>query len=502
MPLTVKDIFPSTDDLLLGLVINGEEVFGESALESFSPSDTSRVVGRVTEATSSDVKAAVTAASAAKRSWAAVPPHERIELFAKIADELDAHADRLATLVAMENGSVRAIVRRELVGASHAFRSVANYLVEKLRPQEYPAGPHGEFVRVERKPYGVVACIVPWNAPLILTANKIAPALAAGNTIVLKPSPHASLGVSIIGRIAASILPSGVVNVINGGGEVGSELVGHPAVRKISFTGGGKIAQHIMRQASERLQDVHFELGGNDPAIVLDDADLATTCDRLAESAFRRAGQVCFAVKRVYVPHSILEEFQRRLVERVDEIKIGDALDERATMGPVNNAAQFSQVKDLLSRTINQGREVHLLGTKLEPEKWEAGHYLQPAVVVDAQQDDEIVQSEQFGPVLPIIGYDSEEQAIAWANDTEYGLCSSVWSTSAERALSVASQIEAGMTIVNSHIFSPTGTQEIPFGGWKQSGIGWEASHYGIDEYLQFHSVDVQTTPSVGAVNE
>lgn len=482
-----------------GQIIGGVESSGNRTIEVHNPGRLSELVGTVADGSTIDVDAAVRAAQEAAPGWEATPINERISLFARIADEIDAQAEDLATLVARENGSVRPIIRRELYGAAAAFRGVAAVLAEKLEPAQYPSGADGEFVRIERRPFGVVACIVPWNAPLVLTSNKIAPALAAGNTIILKPSPLAPLGVTTIARIAASILPAGVVNVVNGGGEVGGALVGHRRVRRVSFTGGGATARLIMRQAADTLTGVHFELGGNDPAIVLDDADMHATVDRIAESAFRRAGQVCFAVKRVYVPRSLLEEFGRMLVERVDEITVGDVLDERATMGPLNNADQVAKVESLRERTVAQGRDVRVLGTALDQAKWTDGHYLLPALVLDAQQNDAIVQEEQFGPILPVIAYDTVEEAIAMANDTEYGLCSSVWSRSTDRALEVASQIEAGMTIINNHLFSEVGTREIPFGGWKQSGIGWEASPYGLDEYLQFHSVDVQAFPAEDA---
>lgn len=479
--------------LRLGQLIDGREVFAERVLEVRNPGRRSEVVGTVVDGSPADVDAAVAAADAAVADWSATSPEVRIELFGRIADEIDARAEDLATLVARENGSVRPIVRRELLGAAGAFREVATFLAAKLTPAEHPSG--AQSVRVHRKPFGVVACIVPWNAPLILTANKIAPALAAGNAIVLKPSPFAPLGVTIIARIAAAVLPDGVVNVVNGGGEVGEALVGHRRVRKISFTGGAETARHIMRQAADSLTGVHFELGGNDPAIVLVDADLEVTADRIVESAFRRAGQVCFAVKRVYVPRSLREDFTRILIERAERLTVGDALDPQATMGPLNNAGQKEKVAGLRDRAVATGRQVREVGTALSPDAWEDGHFLMPALVLDAEHDDEIVREEQFGPILPVVAYDTEDEVIAMANDTEFGLCSSVWSSSIDRALAIADRIEAGMTIVNSHLFTPVGTREIPFGGWKQSGIGWEASPYGIDEYLQFHSVDVQDLP-------
>ncbi|HLS49130.1 MAG TPA: aldehyde dehydrogenase family protein [Actinomycetaceae bacterium] len=479
----------------LGQLIGGEERAATQTIEVRNPGRLGELVGTVADGDVADVEAAVAAADAAAPGWAATSPQERVAIFERIADAIEAQIDTLAPLVARENGSPVATLIAEFQGSLGAFRGLGPLLEEKLAPAEFPSGPNGEIVRVQRKPYGVIAGIVPWNAPIALTVNKIVPAIAAGNTVVLKPSPLAPLGVTSICRIAAELLPPGVLNVVNGGGEVGAALIGHPRIRKISFTGGGPTARHIMRQAADSLTGVHFELGGNDPAIVLDDADLATTADRIVESAYRRAGQVCFAVKRVYVPRDKAAELSRLMVERVDAITVGHPLDERATMGPVNNSAQFAHVSDLRDRTIAQGRDVRVLGSASDLTTWDDGHYLLPMLVLDAEHGDDIVREEQFGPILPIIAYDSVADAIEMANDTDFGLCSSVWSRSIDRALDVANQIEAGVTMINSHLFSAVGSQQIPFGGWKQSGIGWERSPYGIDEYLQFHSIDVHTFP-------
>lgn len=479
--------------------IGGAPVDPGRTFEVRNPSRRGEVVGVVADGTAGDARAAVDAAAAAAPGWAATSVDERVAILHRIADAIDANAERLVDLTTRENGSIVSTIRREIGAAAASFRDVAAYLPRVLVPSTVPGGGEHEHVRIERKPYGVVACVVPWNAPVLLTANKLAPAIAAGNALVLKPSPFAPLGVSLLAGLAAAELPPGVVNIVNGDAEVVRALLDDTRVRKVSFTGGGATARHIMRQAADSLLPIHFELGGNDPAVVLEDADLPTTVDRIVFSAFRRSGQVCFATKRVYVPRSIADEFRRLLVERVDAMAVGDPLDERAAMGPVNNAGQFERVKGLLERTRAAGRDVRVLGSKLDPDAWDDGYFLLPAVVLDAQQDDELVREEQFGPILPVIVCDSEEQAIEWANDTEYGLCSSVWSTSPDRALEVADRIEAGVTFVNSAMFSATGTREIPMGGWKQSGIGWEGSPYGIEEYLQFHSVDVHSLAAEGA---
>nr|WP_315267123.1 aldehyde dehydrogenase family protein [Microbacterium lemovicicum] len=487
-------------DEIRGHLIGGRAVTEGRALAVRNPSRIDEVVGVVMDGTAADARAAVDAAAAAAAGWAATPVAERVAALLRIADAVDAHAEQLVDLATRENGSTIATIRREVGAAAGSFRDVAAYLPAAVEPSVTTPDPaRGDRVRVERRPYGVVACVVPWNAPVLLTANKLAPAIAAGNALVLKPSPFAPLAVSLLAELAAAELPPGVIDVVNGGAEVVRTLLDDPRVRKVSFTGGGATARHIMRQAAEALMPVHLELGGNDPALVLSDADLPATVEGIVLSAFRRAGQVCFATKRVYVHRDVADDFRRLLVERVDELVVGDAQDERAGMGPVNNADQFQRVTALTERTRDAGRDVRVLGSKLDAGTWTDGHFLLPAVVLDARQGDEIVSQEQFGPILPVVTVDSDEQAIAFANDTEYGLCSSVWSRSEERALAVAARIEAGVTFVNSAMFSATGTREIPMGGWKQSGIGWEGSPHGIDEYLQFHSIDVHALPAGGA---
>lgn len=481
----------TTSTAHMGLYIDGAVVDHGAAMSVPSPANALTVVGTVAQGTVEDAEAAVQAAAKAAPTWAATTAAVRAAALEQIATVVEGRADELARVVARENGSMLATVQREVMGAVDHWRQVAGRLEEQLAPRQVPTH-EGDFVRISRKPYGVVGLIVPWNAPLILTVNKLVPAIAAGNTVVVKPSPLSPLGSTMIATIAAQELPPGVVNVLNGDGEIGAALIDHPLVRKVSFTGGGATARHIMRQAADGLKDVHFELGGNDPAIILPDVDVDKAVERLGEAAFRRAGQVCFAVKRVYVPRSLATEFIEKFSNRIDRIAVGDPLDPDASMGPVNNQAQYDRVDALVEGARAAGRDVRELGTRL-PSADENGFYRQPTLVVDARQDDELVRVEQFGPVLPIITYDDEEQAIAWANDTDYGLCSSVWSEDRDHALAVADRIESGSTILNNHLFSRGGTREVPFGGWKQSGIGYEASPYGIAEYLQFHSVDVQS---------
>ena len=288
----------------------------------------------------------------------------------------------------------------------------------------------------------------------------------------------------------AQLFPAGVVNVVLGDADVGEALTTHPLVRKISFTGGGPTAKAVMKAAADTLKDIHFELGGNDPAIILDDANLDDCIPKIVEAALRRSGQYCYAIKRIYAPQHLYDSVFERICEEVKAYKIGHQLDERATMGPMNNARQFNSVKGLMERIKNSDAEYVELGEILEPDNWNNGYYLRPAVVRNLKPDAEIVTCEQFGPIIPLVAYQSEDEVIAMANDTEYGLGSSVWSTDFDRALRIADQIEAGMTFINGTAQSPLGYKYMPFGGVKQSGLGWENSEVVFEEYIEYHSIN------------
>lgn len=475
--------------IAIGSLVGDEEwTTHAGSFDVVDPGRLNDVVGTVGTASASDIDRVVGIAARAQTAWQAQTVEERAALLLRAAGELEQDNEDLAILLTRENGSVLPISRREILSAAGILRIAAAAGIELLGDGELFTEP-GSWVRVMRRPFGVVGCIVPWNAPVVLTAQKIGHALMAGNTVIVKPSPNAPLAVSLILRQLASFFPAGVINVVHGDGEVGAALVAHRDVRKISFTGGGATAKVIMRSAADSLTKIHFELGGNDPAMVLDDADLGFAADRIASQAFRRAGQVCFAIKRVYVPRGMADELGEAILERVGRITVGHGLNPEATMGPVNNLLQFDKLRGIHDRLTASGARVITTGRALDPDEWENGHYLRPAVVLDADPDDPIVTEEQFGPILPIVGYDSEDQAIAMANGTEYGLGSSVWSSDADRAVAFASLIQAGMTFINEHGLSALGRKHVPFGGIKQSGMGWENSPSGLAEYLEFHSI-------------
>lgn len=454
-----------------------------------NPSRISEVAGRVRVATARDVDIAVDAAALAQRAWAALDVEDRASRLEQIATRIESRASELAVTLAREVGTVMPLATGELTTAARLFRLMATHARTQLADPPEIVEEDARLL-ILRRPYGVVACIVPWNAPAVLAAQKVAPALAAGNAVVVKPSPLAPLTVTAMLEEAAEELPAGLLQVVNGGAEVGNALVESPRIAKVSFTGGGPTASVIMRAAAARLTAVHFELGGNDPAIVLDDADPAEAARGIVGSAFRRSGQICYAVKRVYVPRNRAEAFREACVAAAEDLRVGDALDPRSTMGPVNNSAQFGRVRLLAERARAAGRSVVEVGGRVQPDEWDRGYFLQPALVVDAEHNDEIVSVEQFGPVLPIVAYDTEQDAVAMANDTAYGLGASVWSSDIDRAIRTATRIESGISFVNAHVQSPLALREMPFGGVKQSGMGWENSSEGLSEYLQFHSVD------------
>ena len=473
----------------LDLLIDNRPVPGAGYAEVRDPGRFADVVGRVAQADAALVDRAVQAAHRAFPGWAATPLETRIERVAEVADLLESIVDELAPLVVAETGMLPAEIRMEIAGAAFAARDNLDAARAFLQPRREEDAT--SWVTVEKKPVGVIAGFVPWNAPIVLMIRKLAPALVCGNTLVVKTPPTAPLGIAALLERASALFPPGVINVVHGGSEVGQALVAHPLVRRISFTGGGAAATVIMKAAADMVKNVQFELGGNDPAIVLDDMDLDAQMPALVAGAFHRSGQFCFAIKRVYVPEAIYDAFFARLAEEVGRFRIGHPTDPRTTFGPVNNAQQHAYVKGLVERARAGAEEVVELGEALDPDGWDAGYYLRPALVKRPAPDHEIVGCEQFCPVLPVIPYRDEDHAVAMANDTEYGLGSSVWTTDTARAVALARRLETGMTFVNKNAQSRLGRRYMPFGGVKQSGIGTENSEFGLADYVEYHAINL-----------
>jgi len=473
------------DVLTVGHLINNKLTDVEKYDEVRDPGNLGEVVARVAVGTPDDVDAAVEAAHSAFQTWRHIEPAERARLLLEAGNILGGLGEELAPQLVREHGGVLWEAQTDFGLGTGVLQHTASLIEDFFQPVEIDD--EQCFISIERVPRGVAAAIVPWNMPIVLTMMKLAPALATGNTIVLKPSPFAPAALTIALHRIAQIFPAGVINVVHGHVDVGEALTSHHLVRKVGFTGGTVTARHVMKAAAPTIKNITLELGGNDPAIVLDDADIDATLDRMLTGIFTRTGQICFAVKRVYIPRSMYSDFADKLCARVDQYAVGHGLDADASFGPLNNKAQYDRVNELIEDTKKSGTATVVeLGRTLPSA--DNGYYIRPHVVRDVENTAPIATCEQFGPVIPLIAYDDEAQVVEWANDSEYGLGSSIWTSNHQRGLQMARKIEAGSTFVNSHSFESLDLR-MPFGGIKQSGIGREVGEAGMNEYVEEHAI-------------
>ena len=437
---------------------------------------------------------AIAAAKAAHADghWRRMPPAERAAVLGAIADRLTERADDLAVLEALENG---APVRQ--AGAFQIGFSIAHLRYFAGQARSYGFERTGPLLRtptlaggiVRREPVGVCAAIVPWNFPLLLAMWKIGPALAAGNTIVVKPDEHTPLTLLEFARIAQECgLPPGVLNVVPGEGPVvGARLASHPDVRKIAFTGSTAVGREIMRMAAGNVKRLTLELGGKGPNIVLDDADLELAADGTLFACLMNQGQACESGTRAIVAATVHDKFVERLIERVSTIRVGDPLDPATDFGPVISAEARDRILGYIETGQTEGATLAYGGGR-PARGFERGFWVEPTIFTDVRNDMTIAREEIFGPVLAVIRAESTDQAIRIANDTEYGLSAGVWSTDNQRALDVAAQLEAGTVWVNDwHMVGAA----YPFGGYKQSGLGRELGPHALDEYTEEKFVHV-----------
>ncbi|WP_109526736.1 MULTISPECIES: aldehyde dehydrogenase family protein [Nocardia] len=455
---------------------------------------TEELVATVAKGGVAEVELAVAAAKAAHEEggWRRTPPAERAALLHDVAARLAGRVDELAVLQTRENGATIRITGALHVGLSAAqiqyLASLAeNYEWETTGPE---IGPIPAVGIIRREPIGVVAAIVPWNIPLLTTVWKIAPALVAGNTVVLKPDEHAPLlALELAKEFEAAGLPAGVLNVITGDGEpVGAHLAGHPHVRKVAFTGSTAVGKAILRQSADTIRRVTLELGGKGANILLDDADLDIAIDGALFACMANNGQACEAGTRLLVPADQRDDIVRRLVARASTLKLGDPLDPTTHIGPIASAVQRDRIVEYFGIAAQEGATA-VLGGRVPPgAEFEKGYWVEPTIFVDVTNDMRIVREEVFGPVLTVLTYDSIDEAVEIANDTNYGLSAGVWG-SEERALDVARRLDAGMVWVNDwHVIHPA----YPFGGYKESGLGREGGPDALDEYTEqkFISLD------------
>jgi aldehyde dehydrogenase (NAD+) len=446
---------------------------------------TGEVMGRIPAAGDKDAAAAVAAARGALEGWSQTPVEKRAEYLQKISDGLKARADELAKLIAQEVGMPIKLAGR--IQAGLPIANFANYarLVKDFRFEERV----GNSV-VVREPVGVVVAITPWNYPLHQIALKLAPALAAGCSVVLKPSEVAPFNAFVLAEvIEAAALPKGVFNLVTGfGPQVGEALVRDPGVDMISFTGSTRAGKRISEVAAQGVKRVALELGGKSPSVILDDADLAAAVKGTINGCYLNSGQTCTALTRMLVPESKYDEAKKIAAEVVKGFTLGDPLSEATRLGPLTSAAQLERVRGYIKKGIEEGAEL-VAGGAEQPEGVPAGGYfVKPTVFGKVKPGSTIEQEEIFGPVLSIITYKDEDEAVRIANDTAYGLAGAVWSKDDAHAQKVARRIRAGQVDVNGGAFN----MNAPFGGFKQSGHGREAGVYGLEEFLEYKSLQLK----------
>jgi acyl-CoA reductase-like NAD-dependent aldehyde dehydrogenase len=454
------------------MLINGRLVKGAGALEVINPA-TGRVLTVAPRADRAQLDQAVAAAKVAFPAWSATPLRQRAALLIKLAEALEAEQGDFARLLTREQGKPLPQALWEIAQSIAMLRYFATL---DLPPEVLKEDATQKVVR-QHRPLGVVAAITPWNLPMLLLMIKVAPALLAGNAVVAKPAPTTPLTTLKLGELCARILPAGVVNVIVDQNDLGTALTGHPDVAKVAFTGSTATGKKVMASAAGTLKRLTLELGGNDAAIVLGDADPKEVAPKIYAAAMFIAGQACIAIKRLYVHESIYDAVCDELGRLARETVVGDGLEQGTQMGPIQNQAQFEKVKGFLEDARRSGKIV-AGGGVLERE----GYFVQPTIVRDISDDARLVREEQFGPVLPVLRYSDLDEVIARANDTDFGLGGSVWSSDRDRAFGVAARINAGTVWVNKHLDVGLDT---PFAGAKQSGIGTEQGKEGLEEFTQ-----------------
>jgi acyl-CoA reductase-like NAD-dependent aldehyde dehydrogenase len=459
-------------------LIGGELVAGASQVDVIDPA-TGVVIAKSPVADAGQVEQAVQAARAALAAWSNTPIDDRAAIVHRIADAVEESAEDIARVVTLEQGKPLAGARDDV-----AWSVIwARYFAELRLDPEVVRDDDEARVEIHRRPLGVVAAITPWNFPFFQAVYKIAPAILAGNTVVVKPAPTTPLNTMLLGRILAGIVPAGVVNIVGDDGSVGPLLTAHPDVDKVSFTGSTLVGKSVMRNAADTLKHVTLELGGNDAAVILDDADVKRVVPEVFNWAFTNNGQVCISVKRIYAHSSVYDEVCSEIARLADGVKLGHGLDDGTELGPLQNAKQFESAKRYIKLAGENGKII--AGGEIPNGP---GYFVRPTVVRDIPDDNSLVTEETFAPVRPILSFDTDEEVVERVNNTRYGLGNSVWGSDVERAARIAGRLESGTSWVNTHFaLAP----DVPFGGRKQSGSGFEFSREGLLQFTDVHVVHI-----------
>ena len=457
-------------------------------IELVAPHDQQQVMGTMPVSSTDDLTEVINHAKIAQKGWSQRSVEERVSAIETFIPLIEAHLDELVEVLKTEQGMIDSVVRREV---QESIGQIKHSL--KIGPKELASmrlADDSFTAEIKKVPYGITAAIVPWNAPISLATAKVIPALLTGNAIIVKPSPRAPQGVTKFLDLLRGCLTPGLISVLHGLDELGEALIRHRDIRKISFTGSTAVGKRVAAAAATELKSVQLELGGNDAAIVLPDADITTTASQLIDSAFRRSGQFCYATKRIYVHTSIKEQLIEALISSAERLRIGPPSDSLATIGPVIDRDAQQRLNNLIETVHTTGAIIRSCGTVLESADLVNGCYVQPTLVWDIDRTHPLVTEEQFGPVLPILRYDRLPELIEELNSQDYGLSGSVWGSDLTNLKDIASQLQTGRVFINAARAMGQFAGELPAGGHKHSGLGWEKSVFGLREYYQYQTIN------------